>query len=161
VGLTLARTIVADREAHGAFGSLEALDRVPGIGPGLLAAIRDQVTFSAAGRLGDSATRGRLPVEFGGLPTSDPIPQATPESPLAGRSRPAVTSPSRPAEPLDLNTATAAELERLPFVGPYMAQQIVAYRSRHGAFPAVDSLVKVPGIGPATLAKIRGRVSAN
>jgi competence ComEA-like helix-hairpin-helix protein len=39
VGLKLARAIVANREATGAFGSLEALDRVPGIGPGLLKAI--------------------------------------------------------------------------------------------------------------------------
>jgi competence protein ComEA len=59
---------------------------------------------------------------------------------------------------LHLNTATAAELERLPFVGPYMAQQIVAFRDRHGPFAAVDSLVRVPGVGPATLAKIRERL---
>jgi competence protein ComEA len=40
-----------------------------------------------------------------------------------------------------------------------MARQIVAFRERHGPFAAVDSLVRVPGIGPATLAKIRERLT--
>jgi competence ComEA-like helix-hairpin-helix protein len=137
VGLTLARTIVADRESHGPFGSIEALDRVPGIGPGLLGAIGPHVKFSAAGRLGDSPAP----------------PSPVSETTVASR---AAESPSRRA--VDLNSAGVAELEKLPFVGPYMAAQIVAYRNRHGPFAAVDSLVRVPGVGPATLAKIRDRV---
>ena len=47
VGLALAKTIVAEREAKGSFGSLEGLDRVPGIGPGLLGAIAPHVTSTA------------------------------------------------------------------------------------------------------------------
>jgi competence ComEA-like helix-hairpin-helix protein len=39
-----------------------------------------------------------------------------------------------------------------------MAQQILTYRAWHGRFPTVDSLVRVPGIGPATTAKIRDMV---
>ena len=131
VGLSLARIIVADRAAHGPFGSLEGLDRVPGIGPGLLAAIGGQVRFSGA-------------------------PRITPP-PSSAFSEPLATGSSDPTL-LDLNHATAAELERLPFVGPYMAQQIVASRDRHGPFPSVDSLVRVPGVGPATLAKLRSRL---
>jgi competence ComEA-like helix-hairpin-helix protein len=46
IGLALAKTIVADREARGPFGTLDGLDRVPGIGPGLLAVIGSHVTFS-------------------------------------------------------------------------------------------------------------------
>ena len=49
VGPALAKAIVADREAHGAFGSLEGLDRVSGIGPRLLEALGPHVEFSAAG----------------------------------------------------------------------------------------------------------------
>lgn len=143
VGAGLARKIVADREARGPFGGLEGLDRVPGIGPGLLAAIAPHARFadSAARRLGGSSSAASQ-----GHPAL-PSPDGTPQPPTP-----------RPAEPLDLNTATAAELEGLPFVGPYMAQQIVAYRERHGRFTAVDSLVRVPGVGPATLARIRDRL---
>ncbi len=50
VGLALAKTIVADRETHGAFGGPEGLDRVPGIGPGLLAAVGPHLSFSGAAR---------------------------------------------------------------------------------------------------------------
>jgi competence protein ComEA len=59
---------------------------------------------------------------------------------------------------LNLNAASVGDLERLPFIGPYMAAQIVAFREKHGPFPAVDSLVRVPGIGPATLLRVRDRL---
>ncbi len=49
VGPRLAKSIVADRQAHGPFGSLEGLDRVAGIGPGLLKTIGPHVVFSGAG----------------------------------------------------------------------------------------------------------------
>lgn len=50
VGPALARRIVADREAHGPFGTLEALDQVPGIGPAMLAGIRPHARFSGPPR---------------------------------------------------------------------------------------------------------------
>jgi competence ComEA-like helix-hairpin-helix protein len=56
IGLALAKTIVADREARGAFGGPEGLDRVPGIGPGLLAAIGPHLAFS-----GEAANSARPP----------------------------------------------------------------------------------------------------
>jgi competence protein ComEA len=55
---------------------------------------------------------------------------------------------------VNLNTATEAELETLPEVGPVTAQSIVAWRSEHGGFSSVDELLEVDGIGDATLAKI-------
>lgn len=51
VGPGLAKRIIADREARGPFGSLAGLDRVPGVGAGLLAAIRDHVAFGDSARL--------------------------------------------------------------------------------------------------------------
>lgn len=57
-------------------------------------------------------------------------------------------------QPVDLNLASPAELESLPRVGPALAQRIVAARP----FADVDALLRVRGIGPATLAKLRGRV---
>lgn len=55
---------------------------------------------------------------------------------------------------VNLNSATQTELEELPGVGPVTAQSILAFRSEHGAFTAVDELLEVSGIGDATLAKI-------
>ena len=56
---------------------------------------------------------------------------------------------------LDLNTATAQELEQLDGVGPAIAAEIVAYRDQHGGFASVDELDEVSGIGEAKLAAIR------
>ena len=57
--------------------------------------------------------------------------------------------------PIDLNSATAAQLDALPGVGPATASAIVAYRSTHGPFGTVDELGDVRGIGPAKLETIR------
>lgn len=55
---------------------------------------------------------------------------------------------------VNINSATQTELEALPGVGPVTAESILAFRSEHGAFTAVDELLEVSGIGDATLAKI-------
>lgn len=56
---------------------------------------------------------------------------------------------------VDLNRATAADLDQLPGVGPSTAKAIIDHRSRNGPFASVDDLLAVRGIGPAKLAEIR------
>jgi competence protein ComEA len=60
---------------------------------------------------------------------------------------------------IDLNTASAAELEGLPGVGPAIAQRIIDHREQNGPFESVDQLQEVSGIGPATLEKLRDRAT--
>lgn len=57
--------------------------------------------------------------------------------------------------PININTATATLLERLPGIGPMTAKRIVEYRGRQGRFSTVEELLNVSGIGPKKLAKIR------
>ncbi|MFJ2631208.1 helix-hairpin-helix domain-containing protein [Streptomyces sp. NPDC087422] len=52
-----------------------------------------------------------------------------------------------PASPVSLNSATAAQLDALPGVGPVLAQHILDFRTQHGSFTSVDQLRQVPGIG--------------
>ncbi|MCA9602441.1 MAG: helix-hairpin-helix domain-containing protein, partial [Myxococcales bacterium] len=59
---------------------------------------------------------------------------------------------------LDLNTASAAELELLPHVGPALAARIVADRARRGDFHSVAELARVRGVGPKTLSEVARRV---
>lgn len=59
---------------------------------------------------------------------------------------------------VDLNSASIAELDTLPGIGPATAQAIVDYRTQHGRFSSVDDLLNVRGIGPAKLEEIRALV---
>lgn len=60
---------------------------------------------------------------------------------------------------VNLNTATEAELDTLPEVGPVTAASILAWRDEHGGFTSVDELLEVDGIGETTLSRIAPYVS--
>jgi competence protein ComEA len=64
-----------------------------------------------------------------------------------------------PSGPVDVNSATADQLDVLPGVGPTTAAAIVAYREEHGPFQSVEQLGDVRGIGPAKLDALRGLVT--
>ena len=68
-------------------------------------------------------------------------------------------APSTP-ELLNINTASAEELQTLPNIGARMAQRIVDYREQHGKFASVEALQKVKGIGAKALEKLRPFVDA-
>jgi competence protein ComEA len=67
----------------------------------------------------------------------------------------------RDGEALELNTATAADLEMLPGIGPALAGRIVESRATSGPFLAVDELQRVRGIGPRTLQRLRTLVGVS
>ena len=62
------------------------------------------------------------------------------------------------SQPLDLNTASAEQLDQLDGIGPGMAAAILKYRDQHGGFGSVDELGEVPGIGAKRLASLREQV---
>ena len=113
IGPSLARRIVADREARGPFRTPEGLDRVPGVGPGTLRRAGPHLRFAG------------------------------------GPIQPAV---------LDLNSASAEELERLPGLGPARARAVLAYREAHGPFASIEDLSRVPGIGRKLVQALAERV---
>jgi competence protein ComEA len=67
---------------------------------------------------------------------------------------------SCPAFPLNINTATLAELDALPGIGPAKARAIVRYREEHGAFAAVEALAGVPGMNLPLVSRLRAKVVA-
>lgn len=72
----------------------------------------------------------------------------------AGSAGSADAEPSGGVGLIDLNTASIAELEELPGVGPAIGQRIIDHRETNGPFETVEDLLEVSGIGPATLEKI-------
>lgn len=85
------------------------------------------------------------------------VPAPGEEVEAAGVGDPAGGS-GAPDGTIDLNTASAAELETLPGIGPVLAERVISWRSEHGPFSDVDQLQNVPGIGPAVLGQVRDRV---
>jgi competence protein ComEA len=64
-----------------------------------------------------------------------------------------------PGDKIDLNTASVAELDVLPGVGPKIAQRIVDYREANGDFVAIEDVMNVSGIGPATFEELKDQIT--
>ncbi|MFW6206686.1 MAG: ComEA family DNA-binding protein, partial [Gemmatimonadota bacterium] len=64
----------------------------------------------------------------------------------------------RPPSRIDVNRASARELEALPGIGPALARRIVELRRRKGRLDRAEDLLEVRGIGPATLEELRDRI---
>ena len=80
--------------------------------------------------------------------------------PLRGAASAAGGTAAAPVEgqPLDLNMASAEQLDQLDGIGPGMAAAILKYRDQHGGFGSVEELGEVPGIGEKRLASLREQV---
>jgi competence protein ComEA len=88
-------------------------------------------------------------------PTRTTVPVSVPTIPGA---IPSATT-SATTSLINLNSATSAQLDTLPGVGPSTAKAIISYRSRKGPFGKVEDLLNVPGIGPAKVAALRDQVT--
>jgi competence protein ComEA len=102
---------------------------------------------AAEGDAGSSAT----------VPEAHVVPesaQAPPEPPAQSASS-APSTRATPDDPVVLNTATHADLRRLPGVGDKRAEAILALRTRLGRFRQLEDLLKVKGVGRAMLKRLR------
>ncbi len=71
----------------------------------------------------------------------------------------AETSSSDVSGQININTASAGELDALPGIGPTYAQRIIDYREANGGFNSIEEIENVKGIGPATFAKMKDRIT--
>lgn len=120
------------------------------------------IGWSVPPSIGEGQRGGVKPIDEPAM-ASDPAlsntttPQGLSEQPIrgatvAGKSPRASTKQSHQ---LDLNRATAAELQQLPGVGPVLAKRVLDHRKRHGGFASVDDLLDVKGIGRKKMARLR------
>jgi competence protein ComEA len=72
---------------------------------------------------------------------------------------PGATIEAATTELINLNTASAAELEALPGIGPTTAQKIVQYREQNGPFINAEDIINVSGIGPGTYERIKDLIT--
>jgi competence protein ComEA len=81
--------------------------------------------------------------------------------PAVSDGNPALPGDAQPAARLNINAATAEQLDSLPGIGPVLAQRIVDYRTAHGPFATIEQITQVAGIGDAILDKIKDRISVS
>lgn len=84
-------------------------------------------------------------------PTAEPSPSSPPSSTLSPSAAAESGDKVQPGERINLNTATAEELQRLPGIGPTRAQAIVDDRAANGPFRIPEDLTRVKGIGEGIL----------
>ena len=68
------------------------------------------------------------------------------------------SSKAAPSGPVNINTASAEELDTLPGIGPAMAQRIIEFRETEGAFTSIEDIKKVKGIGEAKFEKMKDKI---
>jgi len=87
------------------------------------------------------------------------IPYAEGASPVIGTEVPAATEETSSSDLININTASQAELETLPGIGPTTAQKIIAYREQSGPFVNPQDIINVSGIGPGTYERIKDLIT--
>ncbi len=135
LGDTLSQRVIEHRQRVGTFRSVDDLRQVPGIGPKTLERLRPYLFVVPRESF----------VTFDDESEAMPIEPAKPISKGKGK---------HPTEPIDVNSASQADLQKLPGIGPKLSQRILDERAK-AAFKSIEDLRRVPGIGPKTLEKIK------
>ena len=125
--------------------------------PGLYELPEGSRVSDAVARAGGATRRADTAAVNLAAPLADGIQVLIP-SRVAGAAG-AAAAPGGAAARVSLSSATLAELDALPGVGPVTAQKIVDYRGQHGGFSSVDDLDAIPGIGPARIEQLRDLVT--
>jgi competence protein ComEA len=132
IGDTKAAAILAYRAQNGPFTSVDQLGDVSGIGPATIEKLRPLVEIGAGGAKAEGGAKPEGGASAGGAAAAAPVGPA-----------------------VNINTASAEELDALPGIGATKAAAIVADRSANGPFASCDDLGRITGIGPATVEKLR------
>ena len=126
--------------------------------PGLYELAEGSRVSDAVARAGGATAKADTAAVNLAAPLADGIQVLIP-SRVAGAAGAAAGSDGAPGRRVSLSSATFADLDALPGIGPVTAQKILDYRAQHGGFSSVDDLDAISGIGPARIEQLRDLVT--
>ncbi len=155
IGEARAKAILKYRNANGPFDDVSQLTLIDGIGEKTLDLLKPLVFVETKHNQSPSketplSSSGAEPLKH----TASTTPTPTPEP-----STNIKPTPDTHDQKININTATKENLQELWNIGPAKAEAIVEYRRRHGLFNSADDLMKVSGIGPATIERNFHRIT--
>jgi competence protein ComEA len=164
IGPAMADKIIAGRP----YRSLADLGKVKGLSQSRLDALKDQVTFGpAAGSAKTTRSKPSAVKEKSTAPETASRTRSTTSGTASQRpgSNAPLTPTGRtserlaPGQKININTATAEQLDALPGIGPVRAQAIIDYRNQHGAFKSIEEIENVKGIKTGEFSKIQDSIT--
>jgi competence protein ComEA len=164
IGPTLADRIVAERPYH----STDDLAKVKGLSKSKVDAIQNQITFGTATTkkaTTKSSQKTTTPETTATEPSTSSRSKSSSKSTTTEPSGSKTVSPTgsstgklAPGQMVNINTASAEELDALPGIGPTKAQAIIDYRNEHGRFNSVEDIQNVKGIKEGEFSKIKDHI---
>jgi competence protein ComEA len=157
IGPVLAQRIIEGRP----YKNLDDLGKIKGLTKVKLEALKNDVTFGAPVAAKEKPARSATAAESkarGSTTTAakEQPPTTTTAAPVRATERSA--SKPAPGGKININTATAAELDALPGIGPTRAKAIVDYRAQNGNFKTIEDIEKVKGIKGGVFSKLKDRI---
>ena len=161
IGPVLAQRIIEGRP----YKTLADLEKVKGLSKAKLDAIKDDVTFGSAPTAAkETAKKAKAPKPTTTTVDSKAPQQTTPATAQQTGPKKDQVAPSTstgraasrlaPGQKININTATAEELDRLPGIGPAKSKAIIDYRNQNGNFKTIEDIQKVKGIKAGEFSKI-------
>ena len=151
VGPATAKRIVEGRP----YQTLSDLGKVKGLSESKLTALKSLVVFGPA-----AAPQTPGPKTKPAAASTTTGPGGTPTATQV--SKPSTATPKlAPGQKLNINTASAEELDKLPGIGPSKANAIVNYRNQNGNFKTIEEIQKVKGIKEGLFAKIKDHIKVS